>query len=145
MRKPCGRLCLLTVSIFVLCLCASCAGAADWTSVKLAGDYAVMRSNTETIQLCLMETDDMTVGTPTGGKMVTEVAYNEDYILEKCKEPADSISEWRNLFKRYYYIVDVKEGKTTGPYEKSDFETACEEMGIPSLDWKNVDGLERAE
>lgn len=136
---------LLTASVLALCLCASCAGAADWTSVKLAGDYAFVRSNTESTALCLMETEDMTIGTPVTSGIAEEAAYDEDYILVKCRLPVENIGEWRNYFKKYYYIVDVNEEKVSGPYEKAEFEEACEQMEAPSLDWQSVDSLERIE
>ncbi len=144
MRKICNKMFLLVISILTVCFCISCAGIADWTSVRLSGDYAIVRSNTESTELCLMD-EDMMIGTPVAGKIVTKVACNEDYILAKCRQPVETITEWRNYFTRAYYIVDVKSKEAAGPYKKSDFEAACEDMGIPGLDWQSVNSLERVD
>ena len=136
---------LLAACVLALCLCASYAGAADWTSVKLAGDYAFVRSNAESTALCLMEAEDMMIGTPLTNGIAEETAYDEDYILVKCRLPVENIGEWRNYFKKYYYIVDINEEKVSGPYEKAEFEEVCGQTEIPSLDWKSVDSLERIE
>lgn len=92
-----------------------------------------------------MNTENMTVGTPVVGPMVTMVAYNEDYILAECKKPVQNIRQWRNWVQRYYYIVEIASETVTGPYTEGKFEEACSLMEIPGLAWKSVESLERTE
>lgn len=133
------RLVLITV-IALICLSSACAGAGDWMSEPLPGNYVVVRSNSESVQLCIPDDEDYTSAVPVAGPIITHIIYNDDYILLKCRKPADSIKEY---FERHYYIADVKQGEIFGPLEKEPFLKQCEELGLGELDWKSVETLKK--
>lgn len=136
------RLVLMITVIALSCLTSACAGAGDWTSEPLPGNYVVVRSNSESVQLCIPDDEDDMSAVPVAGPIITHIICNDDYILLKCRKPADSIKEY---FERHYYIADVKRGEIYGPLEEEQFLKQCEELGFGELDWKSVDTLKKRE
>ena len=81
------RFVLITV-ITLSCLTSACAGAGDWTSEPLPGNYVVVRSNSESVQLCIPDDEDYTSAVPVAGPIITHIIYNDDYILlqKTCRQ-----------------------------------------------------------
>lgn len=146
-RKMYLALGLCFILCFTICFTAGCAGAGDWISEPLPGNFVVIRSNNDQVQLCIPD-EDFTGGAPVVGPVITKVSCNEEYLLLKVKEPVDQIESFKDLkeiFKRSYYIVTIESKEDSGPLSKEDFEKALEENQISEVVWQDVHDLPKME
>lgn len=120
-----------------MCFASACAGAGDWMSQPLPGNFIVIRSNNDQVQLCIPD-EDFTGGTPVVGPVITKISYNEEYLLLKVKEPS-------KVFERNYYIVIVESKEVLGPFSEEDFREALKERNVTDITWQDIDDLPKME
>lgn len=106
-------------------------------SQPLPGNFIVIRSNNDQVQLCIPD-EDFTGGTPVVGPVITKISYNEEYLLLKVKEPS-------KVFERNYYIVIVESKEVLGPFSEEDFREALKERNVTDITWQDIDDLPKME
>lgn len=122
---------IILMTICMLCVLTSCAGAGDWKFTELPKDYSIWRNNSRSISLC-REVDETSANTVIEA-YVSEIAYNESYIFAKqVSVPKDS-REKIDTANPDYYIVVVDTEEVFGPYAKADFDLKCVELEINDL------------
>lgn len=124
-------------SVSLLCVLPGCAGLGDWKFTGLPGRYEVVRVNSRCIRLCTSPSEPPDY-LPTGGFVgpyVFQIAWNDDFICAKRADVPDDLKEPIRTSNPSYYIIDVAEETCYGPYNKEEFQEACEEFGVGELDW----------
>ncbi|MGN7410915.1 DUF3997 domain-containing protein [Sporosarcina sp. SAFN-010] len=121
-------LCLLIVSVM---FSGGCAGASDY-DIDLPGNYSVLRTSAHEVTIA-PKTSETGWGANVVPAEVTEVGWNDEYIIAKQVKGEKNHSFW---------IIQIDNGKITGPLNKSNLIDKKEEYGIPSgLTLKKVQEL----
>jgi hypothetical protein len=124
-----------TFLLFVACLLLSgCAFPSPYTQYDIGADYEVLQSSTNgTHILPKMDAFNASQLIP---PVVTEVAWNDSYILAKQLElqpdPLNPDAQTPNQQNARYWIIDLKYNKRFGPYTKKQFEAQKKEFRISS-------------
>ena len=130
----------LALALLPAALLSACAGAGDWSFKGLPGDYEVWRFSAHVIKVVKLADESGTVANTVVGSFVSDIWWNDDYILAKQKpedtDPESSASD---------YIVEVSTDEVLGPYSKEEFDARISDLGIPfsQEDWIDVWDLPR--
>lgn len=94
----------------------------DWY-YKLNNNYEIWHINTK--EIVLGKRDD-SILTDTIGDSITEFKYNEAFVIIKC---------FNNDNKEVYYIVNMTDDTTYGPYNKEEYLSKEKELNINISNW----------
>lgn len=124
-----------TFLLFVACLLLSgCVFPSRYTQYDIGADYEVLQSSTNRTQI--LPKVDAFNASQLIPPVVTEVAWNDSYILAKQLElqsdPLNPDAQIPNQENANYWIIDLKYNKRFGPYTKKQFEAQKKEFRISS-------------
>jgi len=110
-----------------------CAGLADY-SIDLPGNYSVVRTSAHQVTLA-PKISDTHWGADVIPTKVTEVAWDDDYILVKqlgLMDDPDSSNGYQipNNDDEHFWILEFKSGKVFGPLDEDEFIEKKNEFGI---------------
>ncbi|MGE7667267.1 DUF3997 domain-containing protein [Ureibacillus composti] len=131
--------------VFSLLLLTGCAGLADY-SVDLPGNYSIVRTSAHQVTIS-PKNGDTGWGSPVIPTKVTEVAWDETYILAKqlglMKDPNSSNGyEIPNKKDVRFWILEIESGGVMGPFDEASFKDKKKELGISkSVKLKEVKDL----
>lgn len=134
-----------TFLLFAACLLLSgCVLPSRYTQYDIGADYEVLQSSANRTQI-LPKTDAFNASQLIP-PVVTEVAWNDSYILAKQLElqsdPLNPDAQIPNQQNAYYWIIDLKYNKRFGPYTKKQFEAQKSEFRISnSIQLQKVENL----
>ena len=114
---------IIVCIILLLIVIFSLAGVKqnDWY-YKLNNNYEIWHINTK--EIVLGKRDD-SILTDTIGDSITEFKYNETFVIIKSL----------NNNKEVYYIVNMADDTTYGPYNKEEYQNKEKELNININNW----------
>ncbi|MGG3451731.1 DUF3997 domain-containing protein [Domibacillus aminovorans] len=121
---------LALISLFLL---TGCPGPADY-DIDLPGGYSVIRTSAHQVKIA-PKTSDTSWGSDVIPTKVTEVAWDDNYIIAKqlgLKEDDDSSNGYQIPDKEnvHFWILEIKTGKVTGPLDDDSFMEKKAELKI---------------
>ena len=124
-----------TLIIFIY----GCPGRSDFCT-KLCGDYYILRTSAQHIQVSPMSFDDNTPMIPT---QVIELGHDQKFIIAKQKHVNQrSFNNRKGAYKTGvldYWILDVTIPKVYGPFSSKEFYQKRTELKVPhGLKMKDV-------
>jgi hypothetical protein len=127
-----------TLIIFIY----GCPGRSDFCT-KLCGDYYILRTSAQHIQVSPMSFDDNTPMIPI---KVVELGHNQKFIIAKQKHiNQGSFNNRKGTYKKPnpgvldYWILDVTIPKVYGPFSSKEFYKKRTELKVPrGLKMKDV-------
>lgn len=123
----------MIVIVLSLLILTGCPGLADY-SLDLPGNYSVVRTSAHEVKIAPRK-DTSGWGSEVIPTKVTEVAWNEHYILAKqlgLKEDPNSHNGYQipNESDVNYWILEIQSGKVFGPFDEEAFAKKRNELGI---------------
>ncbi|GKV70339.1 hypothetical protein NCCP2716_28370 [Sporosarcina sp. NCCP-2716] len=109
-----------------------CAGAADY-DIDLPGEYSILRTSAHQVTIA-PKTGTDAWGANAVPAEVTEVGWNDDYILAK---------QMKGEKNHAYWIIQLSNDHVTGPLSDSSFSEKKEEPGLSDITLKSVSDLPR--
>ena len=82
----------LALALLPAALLSACAGLGDWSFKGLPGDYEVWRFSAHVIKVVKLADESGTVANTVVGSFVSDIWWNDDYILAK-QRPEDTDPE----------------------------------------------------
>jgi hypothetical protein len=133
--------------VFFIMMLTGCAGLADY-SYDLPGDYSIVRTSAHQVTIA-PKISESNWGSDIIPKKVTEVAWDDNYILAKqlglMNDPSSSNGyQIPNNDEFYYWIIEFKNGEVFGPLDEEGFIKMKNDLGIfDDLILKNVETLKQ--
>ena len=132
----------------VICLFTSCAGLGDF-GASLTGGYEVWQMSDHDIRIVKAD-HNLGTGETRVPAEVYAVSWNNDYIFAEVESmPILNVDipfvniEPHGEFK--YYLIDVNADKVYGPFDKTELEKECAELGVtPPDSWIPVSSLQES-
>lgn len=116
--------------IIALLLFSGCSSTGEF-SIDLPNNYMVVKIDGNYVEI--IPRDGYDESTPIVPSVVSEIAFDDVFILAKQKEIEDTenTSESTNKDKKeYYWILNTKQLKGYGPLTEEEFENKKEELKI---------------
>lgn len=124
---------LLLIALAQTSMLSSCAGLGDWEYTNLPGNYEIWRTSAHRIALVYRNgeyTADSVVDS-----YVSEIAWNETFILAKQKPEEDSPDSDIS-----FYAISVSSSDMYGPLTQTEFNDLIKSMRIAldDTDWTST-------
>ncbi|MGW6379949.1 DUF3997 domain-containing protein [Peribacillus butanolivorans] len=124
---------MLNIAIISLLLFSGCAGLSDY-DVDLPGKYSIVRTSAHNVFIAPKEGEGRW-GSPIIPTEVTEIAWDENYIMAKqveLKEDPESENGYEipDEESYHFWIVEIETGKATGPLDEQSFMEKRSELKI---------------
>ncbi|MER1987703.1 MAG: DUF3997 domain-containing protein [Solibacillus sp.] len=119
--------------IYSLLILTGCAGLADY-SLDLLGNYSIVRSSAHQVTIA-PKTSDSSWGSDLIPTKVTEVAWDDSYILAKqlgLMNDPNSRNGYQipNNNDIHFWIIAFRSGKVFGPYDENGLAEKKKALGI---------------
>lgn len=115
----------------ILILFCGCSSNGDF-SINLPNNYMVVKIDGNHVEI--IPRDGYDENTPIVPSMVSEIAFDDVFILAKQKNIDDIENDNKNTDEdknECYWILNTKQIKGYGPFTKEEFENKKEELKIP--------------
>ncbi len=132
MKRKLSSYCFL-IALPLLFL-SGCAGLADY-DVDLHGDYSIVRTSAHSVFIAPKNRDTGGWGSPVIPMKVTEVTWDESYIIAKqvdLKEDPSQSNGYQVPDEQIYHfwLLDFKTGKIIGPLDDEGLTAKRKEFNI---------------
>ncbi|WP_291563774.1 MULTISPECIES: DUF3997 domain-containing protein [unclassified Clostridium] len=117
--------------IMILILFCGCSSNGEF-SINLPNNYMVVKIEDNHVEI--IPRDGYDENTPIVPSMVSEIAFDDVFILAKQKNIDDIENDNKNIDEdknEYYWILNTKQLRGYGPFTKEEFESKKEELKIP--------------
>ncbi|WP_454054331.1 DUF3997 domain-containing protein [Clostridium sp. Marseille-Q7071] len=117
--------------IMILILFCGCSSNGEF-SINLPNNYMVVKIEDNHVEI--IPRDGYDENTPIVPSMVSEIAFDDVFILAKQKNIDDIENDNKNVDEdknEYYWILNTKQLRGYGPFTKEEFESKKEELKIP--------------
>ncbi len=115
----------------ILILFCGCSSNGEF-SINLPNNYMVVKIEDNHVEI--IPRDGYDENTPIVPSMVSEIAFDDVFILAKQKNIDDIENDNKNIDEdknEYYWILNTKQLRGYGPFTKEEFESKKEELKIP--------------
>ncbi len=126
------KMLILPSCLSILIGLTGCAGAADY-DIDLPGEYSILRTSADRVIIAPKTGTDIWREAAVPAK-VTEVGWNDDYILAK---------QMKGEKNHAYWIIQLSNDYVTGPLSDSSFSEKKEELRLSDITLKNVREMPR--
>lgn len=109
-----------------------CAGAADY-DIELPGEYSIIRTSAHQVKIA-PKTGTDSWGANAVPAEVTEVGWNDDYILAK---------QMKGEKNHAYWIIQLSNDQVIGPLNEESFSEKKDEFGLSDIALKKVRDMPR--